>query len=261
MLPLRDQIIIFATKWNDRDFRLFSRKAADAIAVQPGAVNQIFRADRSARGLDNRFSVAPGNAFDFRSDAHASTLRTDQLRVLRAHRDVVGDSRGRHVQPGQAAAMRFDLARLYLVQHFQTEDSVGLPAFQQSLQPGNFFGTGRNNDLAADLDRNSVLATEGLHRGRALHAQFGLQRTGLVIDSGMNDAAVVSTLMAGHPVFFLDQQKAKLGEGAAKLQGGRKSYNSASDNHNVKALIRHGLARPDQNVEGAAYKINGKAAQ
>src|SRR5580704_18458800 len=35
----RNEIVVFATKWNDRDFGFFSRHAADAIAVQAGAVD------------------------------------------------------------------------------------------------------------------------------------------------------------------------------------------------------------------------------
>jgi hypothetical protein len=67
--------------------------------------------------------------------------------------------------------------------------------------------------------------------------------------------------MTRHAVFFFYQQQAELGEGSAKLHGGRKANNSAADNHNVKALIGHCRYALDQNVEDAANKINGKAIQ
>ncbi len=107
-----------------------------------------------------------------------------------------------------------------------------------------------------------MLATEGHHRGCAFDAQFRFQRTRLVIDSGMNDAAVVSALMARYAIFFFHQQQAELGEGSAELHGGGKTNNSAADNHNVKALIGHLLSAPSiEDVENAANKINGKETQ
>jgi len=52
-----------------------------------------------------------------------------------------------------------------------------------------------------------MLAAELDHGRGSAHAKTRLHGTGLVVNAGVNDAAVVSALVTGNPVFFFEQQE------------------------------------------------------
>ncbi len=87
--------------------------------------------------------------------------------------------------------------------------------------------------------RNAVLATELDHRRRAGNAQLCLQRPWLVVDPGMNDAAVVAALMPGYAIFLLEQQRAKAGESLGNLERDGEADNASADDDDVVVRVRH----------------------
>ena len=70
------------------------------------------------------------------------------------------------------------------------------------LEARNFFRTGSYDQLAAFLEGNAVVAAETLHRGGAGNAVAGFQRSGAVIEPGVNNAAVVAGLVGGDAASF-----------------------------------------------------------
>src|SRR5437773_2877053 len=90
--------------------------------------------------------------------------------------------------------VRLDLSEAFRPDHFQTRDSIGGASLKQRLEPGNLRGAGCYDNLAAAVQRHAVVFAERLHPPDAFHTQTSLVRAGLVIDPGMDDAAVVSGL-------------------------------------------------------------------
>ena len=81
------------------------------------------------------------------------------------------------------------------------------------------------------------------HGGGSLDTKLRLQGSGLVINAGVNDAAVVSALVPGDGVFLLDQQQSQIREQAGGVHRGRETYDSSTDDDDVETLIRHNGAQ------------------
>src|ERR1700745_1591478 len=113
MSSLRNQAIIFAAKGNDLDFRLLSGHSADAIAMQPGAIDCVFHGECLARCLNYQFTIAMYDSLHLGSSLDISALEGDDLRVFPADSGVVRDSRTWHQQSQHAAAVRLNLAQLF----------------------------------------------------------------------------------------------------------------------------------------------------
>ena len=58
----------------------------------------------------------------------------------------------------------------------------------------------------------------------------------------MNDATVVSALMAGDGGFLFDHEQSKLRQSARGMHRGRETYDTSTDDYDVERLIRHDRA-------------------
>ena len=96
------------------------------------------------------------------------------------------------------------------------------------------------------IDHAAVLLAEGDHRFRTLNTQAGLQRSGGVIHTRVNYAAVVATLVSCEDRLFLDQQQSKLRQKAGCMHRSRETYDSSANDNNVEALVRHSSAQDGQ---------------
>src|ERR1700688_2508161 len=96
-----------------------------------------------------------------------------------------------------------------------------------------------HDDLAADVVWNAVLAAEVNHGRGSGDAEAGLQGSGLVIDAGVNDAAVVSALVASDTVFFLEEQEPQVGKTARDFERDAKADGATADDDHVVARVGH----------------------
>jgi len=174
--------------------------------VQSGAIDYVSSRERSASSLDHDFRSPPDHFLHFRSGANRSALGSHNFRVFPRHRRVIGDSCAWHQQTQQAAAVRFNFAQLFPLKHPQSNQAIGLATLQQLLETRDLCFAGGHNHLPADFMLQAVLAAEFHHGGGALDAKLGLQGSGLVINAGVNHAAVVPALVTGDSVFLFDQQ-------------------------------------------------------
>ena len=133
VLSLRNQKVIFPAKGHDPDFRLLACHPADAVAVQSGAIDDVFGGERSASGFDHHFRVARRHSPDLCSGAYGSALRDHDLSIFPADCGVVSDAGAGHQYPEHAAAVRLNLAHLFLLQQAQSGKAVGLSALEQHL--------------------------------------------------------------------------------------------------------------------------------
>ena len=98
----------------------------------------------------------------------------------------------------------------FLLQQTQSDQAVGLSPLQQCVEAWDLIGAGGDDDFAADFVRQVVVAAKFHHGGGALDAKLCFQRSRLVVNAGVNHAAVVSALVAGNTVLLLDQQQAQV---------------------------------------------------
>ncbi len=167
-------------------------------------------------------------------DAPASLL--DQLRHLGRDLHVVDDAGLRHVDGAHRAAVRLELADLLRREHLETGEPIGLPALVDRLQAWQLGLIGGHDDLAAALPRDAVGVAELLHPARALHARARLERAGLVVDAGVDDAAVVPRLMGGEALFLLQHEQAKTRVGLAQGQRGGEADDAAAHDGEIGVL-------------------------
>ena len=94
----------------------------------------------------------------------------------------------------QPDGVRLDLAEFVGADEAESGQAVGFSALAEVFEAGEFVGVGGDDDLATDVMRDGVFAAELDHGRGAGHAEAGLQRAGLVVDAGVDDAAFVSAL-------------------------------------------------------------------
>src|ERR1700722_10713072 len=103
--------------------------------------------------------------------------------------------------------MRLDLAKLFSTHQSNAGDPVLSSALQQLVQLGKFLDLGGDNDLAADLKGHAMIPAEFDHCSCPVHAGTSFEGAGFVIDSRVNDAAVVPRLMTCQSGFLFGQHE------------------------------------------------------
>ena len=95
------------------------------------------------------------------------------------------------------------------------------------------------HELAARLVGDPVFVAESLGGLGATPAEVGLEAAGLVVDAGVDDAAVVPGLVAGEARLLLDQEHGGTRPDAAELERRRQPHDPAADDAEI---VDHGAA-------------------
>ena len=130
--------------------------------------------------------------------------------------------------------MRLNLAHFFRLQQPQSGKAVGLSALEQDFQARDFVFAGGHDDLPADFVGQVMLTAKFHHRRCSLDAEPRLQGSGLVVNTGVNDSAVVSALVTGNGFFLLDQEQFQLWQGAGGVHRGRETYDTSADDYDVE---------------------------
>ena len=94
----------------------------------------------------------------------------------------------------------------------------------------------RDDDLAAALDGDAALLAVGVQARGALDAQPRLQRAGLVVDAGVDDAGVVAGLPGAHLAGGVDDGHAQPGTAREQLARAGQADDARPDDGEVVAL-------------------------
>ena len=100
----------------------------------------------------------------------------------------------------------------------------------EALQLGFIHG---DDELAADFVGDAVVAAEGGHFLDAGDGEAGLQGAGLVIEAGVEDAAVVAGLVKANAGFFFENDNLTAGKTGGELEGGGQADDAAADDDEV----------------------------
>ena len=116
---------------------------------------------------------------------------------------------------------------------------VGFAALAQVFEAREFVGVGGDDDFAANIVWNGVFATELDHGRGSGHTEAGFQRAWLVVDAGVDHAAVVPALVAGNPAFFLQHQELEMREAASDFECDGEADDAAADDDYVVVRVGH----------------------
>ena len=242
VMAFRSDLVILAPKRHDDRIRPRPGKPGDTVAVKAGAVDDGARRERSLSGLNDHLAAATRQIQNPSSCADFPAPLCDELRVFLRHGNVVGDAGDRHVERANAGAVRLDLPQPFRADHREIRNAIGCAAPLEFFERGQFLFARGDHHLPAKLVREAMLPAEGHHRRGALDAGPGLERAGLVVNAGMDHAAVVAGLVRGDAVLFLQDQDSLAGESPRGFQGARQADDSATDDYDVKGCRGHRAA-------------------
>src|SRR5579862_4368857 len=228
MLALWTQVIVLAAKRDDLNLRFLPGHAGNAITVKARAIKHESSRKLATGSCDDGLAAVASQALHFSIGFDRTAFRDDQIGILGANLCVVGNAGARNQEPGYASAVRFDFVRFFLCDHSETGNSISSPTFEEGVQLRNFAFVGSNDQFPANAKREAVFLEKTDHCCRAFDAEFRLQRTRLVIDSGVNDAAVVAALVASYLAFLFQYHQAEMWKRAAKVQRRGKPDDSAA---------------------------------
>jgi len=108
-------------------------------------------------------------------------------------------------------------------------DAVCAAPLFQRREAGQFVSPDRHNQLSATASRHALFGTEAVHGFRPGAAQPRFERPRFVVETRVDDAAVMSRLMPSESVFRLehDRDMPALGEGESSCD----PNDSAAHNH------------------------------
>ena len=192
----RTQLEVLTPERDDPCRWIDSEGRSDEVRLEPGAVHQHAGQEVTPVGPDAMDARDARRAEEPGVGADLSTARSQVGRELTGDRSVVGDSGLGHVQRCDAAEVRFDLRCLPRVEPPDGE-AVGPSPGLELRQAVELLGAGGRDQLAGELDGDPVCPCEVLDGTSAGTAEACLHRSRPVVDAGVDDAAVVPTLVAG----------------------------------------------------------------
>ena len=229
-----------------------ARQAGHHVRVQARAVDQIRRVLGTQVRLDHPPGAVAADAEHPGAGADLTAMAADDVGVRAGDRDVIDDAGRADPQGLETGRVRLDLAQALGTDHLEAGRRIGGAAPMQLLQARQLVGSGGDHHLAADLVGDAVHLGERHHFARPLHRVARLQGPGLVVDAGVDDAAVVTGLMRGEAIFLLQQDGAGRRRGLGQRHGGRQPHDAAADDHHLR-FHGHPLSspqRPNRHKEG-----------
>jgi hypothetical protein len=234
MLPLRPQHKVLAAKGHDACRARAAGKLADAVAKQPGAVDEKVALHRKPVPpvLDSPARAPTLDPFGAKPEPDFPACRDDFLLHLRADPGVIDNALLRHQHRREPRRVRLAFAQFLGTQPAQPLQAVGGAALLQNPEPRDFVLAHGGDDLSANLVRDPLLPAEAGHLLDARRGHARLGRTRLVVEPRVQHAAVVRRLVPADAVLLFQQRHAQPGLGAQQLAGGRQPHDPAADNRN-----------------------------
>ncbi len=224
---------IFAAEGDDADVVFCAGEGSDAVAEEAGAVDEVAGFECTGRGFKDPAAEVVVDGCDagvfLEGAAEAFDLSDERV----ADGLVIDDAFLRDAEGGEAGGMGFDLADLGGVEPLEAFEAVLLAADFEVTQALDFGFCGGDNDLAADLMGDGVLATEFGHEPDSADGEAGFQRTGLVVEAAVEDAAVVRALVAAGAILFFKDANGCTGLADEQFTGCGQADDTAPDDDEV----------------------------
>ena len=198
-------------------------------AYRPAQLTTCSAGELAGGRFDDRLPGVAANRGDAGAgDDLAAALADDRGEPPRDLR-VVDDARLGHVDRGNPGTVRLDLAQPLGADPFAAH-AVGRAVGERLLELRKLLLLDRDNHLAAHFPRNALARAELFHRRFARAAVLRPQRTGAIVDAGMEHARVAARLMLGDDVFLFEDDDRLAGKAFEKAVARRQSDDAAADN-------------------------------
>ena len=262
VLPVRFEFVVFATEWNDASLPRVSGSLTDAVGIQSGTIDQPIGL-KTARGCFHfpRFRISI-ELSDFRAGHDLTAALEDFIFERLCDGRVIDNAFLGHMQSSDSADVGFDCSHLVRFKPTQPGQPVLLAALVQESEARDFSGVGCDYKFAADFVRHFVRPAKLGHLANAFYGQLRFCGAGFVIQTTMQDAAVVAGLMLAEGGFFFQQGDGRGGECLKMFVGGGKADEAAADDdellcvevgHREKLLVKGEAGQRDA---PAGFKSN-----
>jgi hypothetical protein len=146
---------------------------------------------------------------------------------------VINNAFLRDAEGGEAGGVGFDLAELGGVEPLEAFEAILLAAGFEVAEALDFGFAGGDNDLAADLMGDGVLAAEIGHEPDSAHGKAGFQRAVLVVESAVENTAVVRALVAAGAILFFKNANGGARFFQKQLAGDGQAHDASADDDKV----------------------------
>src|ERR1041384_1921443 len=222
------------------------RHLGDAVREEPAAVDEKAPAKLLTAGADDHLVAGRRNIFDGTRREDVTAGRAHVFRVGLGHLYEVDDAGRGRMNRAHAARVRLDLFYPLRADHLKAGNPIRGPAPVKLFEPRQLAVIRGDDDLAAKIIGDAVLIAELQEFAAARYASRRFQRTGLVVDAAVNNAAVVAGLVARQLGFFFEDDQSQAREALGHLHRGGETDDAASDHDDVVCVCHTVRRRPPQ---------------
>lgn len=224
---------IFASEGDDVDVILGASKLSDPVAEESGAVEEIAGFEFTGGGFEDPAAKVVVNGEDAGVFLEGAAEAFDLADEGVADGLIINNAFLWNAEGGEAGSVGLDLAELGGVEPLEAFEAVLLAADFEVTQALDFGFGGGDNDLAADVVGDGVLAAEIGHEPDSADGKAGFQRAGLVVEAAVEDTAVVRALVAAGGVFFFKDANGCTGLADEQFTGDGETHDASADDDKV----------------------------
>ena len=147
---------------------------------------------------------------------------------------------------GDTFGVRFDVAQAVAIEEGDVGHPVGPGAVMDGAEAFDLCVVGGDDDLAAFVEGDIVFGGEVGQEGDASAAEGSLEAAGFVVEASMDDSGVVTGLVGGRVVFFLEESDIGAVVAVEDFTGDGGSDDAGPDDC-PSCLLRH-ASTPSSNV-------------
>jgi hypothetical protein len=122
-----------------------------------------------------------------------------------------------------------DFAELFGAEHAETFEAVLRSPVEEAGEAVDFFLCGGDDYFSADVVGDGMTPAEFDHLANASDCEAGSGGAGLVVETAVEDSAVVAALMLGYFRLFFQDGDLGVGEAFQEAVGGGEAYYAATD--------------------------------
>lgn len=227
---LRHRLPILAAEGDDGHLRLRTRQPGHPIAPEPGAGDEAANGEGAGGGFESQL----GGVFVDGQQARAGDDLGAPLPGVAGEAPgdggKIGQRRLRNQKGTEAPHVRLELRQALGADPLEPDETVGLAAATEVVEPWKLFRAGGDDELAASSPGQVVgggVACQGFAAG---HRQPRLGGAGAVVEARVDDAAVSAALVAGEVVLgFEEQHPASADALQGQATGDRGADDAAAD--------------------------------
>ena len=227
-----NHVQVLAPEGQDAGVGSRARASGHPVCMEPGAPHQETGPERAVRRVDQPATSGWRGPPSPYPGPDLSTRHRDHPGKGSGHGGEVGPASGRDVQGSHAGHVGLVFGRR-AGRELGDRHPVGPGPFDQGGQPGSLVFRRCHDQLPATVVGDAVLGAELDHPVPAPYGQVGLERTGRVVEAGVDNPAVAARLVGGDRGLLLEHHHRDVGQAADQGVGCGQAEDSATHHDHV----------------------------